>query len=85
MGMALVLMSLPSRPEVPMVAQAATALLMQTMLPMAAPTHCMETISTAGRFRVVAVSNCRLANRVMETVAEPETKEPRTPMKGAMT
>ena len=60
----------------------ATALLMQTIFPIAAPTHCIEIANISGSPRTSAVLNCRFEKRFIETVAEPETKAPRTPIKG---
>ena len=39
-------------------------------------------MNTVGSPRTVAVLNCKLLNKLLETVAEPDTNAPSTPING---
>ena len=72
---------LPSAPTMPTVADTATMLFIHTMFPIAPPTTCRDTINITGKCRRRAVLSFREANRIFETVLEPEIKEPNIPIK----
>ena len=73
---------LPSRPVVPAVAQAATTLLTQIILPIEPPIVLAATIIAVLRPKLLAACSCRLANSVTATVLEPEINAPSTPIIG---
>ena len=74
----------PSTPLIPTVADTATMLFTQIIFPTALPTNCSVRTSSGEILSKVAVSNWKEEKRMLETVLEPETNTPKTPMKGAI-
>src|SRR5690606_6964403 len=73
----------PSRPNRPTVAEAATTLWMATMLPAAAPTAWAAMIMALETPRLVATPNWNWLSIMLLTVLEPAMNAPSAPMVGA--